>query len=47
MIVSVVREYKWTPHYVEGLFLDEADLFGLEYWFNDVKKLIEDLKTKK
>lgn len=47
MSISVIREYKWTPHYVQGLFLDGADLFGLEYWYEDVAETERKLKEKK
>jgi len=45
MIKSVVREYHWTPHYVNGLFLDEADHLGLMYWYNDVLEIQKELKS--
>lgn len=38
-MVSVIRHYKWTPEYVEGLYLDDADLHSLEFWYNDIKEL--------
>jgi hypothetical protein len=49
MIVSVVREHHWTPDVINGLYLDDADHFGLEFWYNDIKKVSEELnkQTKK
>jgi len=35
MIRAVVRVYQWTPKDFESLYLDDADFFGLEYWYND------------
>ena len=38
MIISVVAEFHWLPSYVGGLFLDQQDQYGLEYWYNVVVK---------
>jgi len=40
---TVVREFHWSPDYVAGLFLDEADEFGLLFWYEDIKEMY---KTK-
>lgn len=47
MIRSVVREHHWSPEAIENLYLDDTDFFALEYWYNDVQKVIEGLKKKK
>lgn len=47
MIKSVVRAYNWTPDKIENLHLDDADFFGLEYWYNDVKEVDNSLKSGK
>lgn len=39
MILSIIRYYHWTPEYVEGLYLDGADLHSLEYWYNDLIRM--------
>lgn len=46
MIKSVVREHHWTPETINGLFLDEVDHFGLEYWYKDVVKVNKQLEQK-
>lgn len=46
MIVSVVREHHWPPEKLGGLFLDDADFRGLEFWYNDVLKCDEEIKAK-
>ncbi len=46
MIKSVVRENKWTPKLIDGLYLDDADHFGLYYWYLDVKEVSQSLKSK-
>ena len=47
MIKSVVREHHWSPSEFKSLYLDDADFFGLEFWFNDVVEVNESLKPKK
>lgn len=34
MIRTVVQEYHWSMSEIENLYLDDADFFGLEYWYN-------------
>jgi len=46
MIVSIVREHHWTPEVINGLYLDDADHFGLEFWYNDIKRVTEELKKE-
>jgi len=43
----VVREHHWTPQKIESLYLDDADFFGLIYWFNDIREVNEELKNPK
>ncbi len=45
MITSVVREHHWLPAQVGSLFLDADDHYGLEYWYNDLVEVNEELKT--
>lgn len=46
MIRSVVREHHWTPETIDGLYLDDRDHHGLEYWYNDVSEVTKSLKPK-
>ncbi len=46
MMKSVVREHKWLPEIIDGLYLDDADHFGLEFWYNDVKQMNDELKER-
>lgn len=45
MIVSVVRQNKWEPAIISRLFLDKQDYHGLEYWYEDAKQVIKEMKT--
>jgi hypothetical protein len=45
MVVSVVRSYKWTPQEIENLYLDDADFFGLEYWYNDAVEYVKEIES--
>lgn len=47
MIKSIVREHHWSPKEINGLYLDSTDHFGLEYWYDDVVQVHNDLKAKK
>ena len=47
MVKTVVREHHWSMSEIERLYLDDADVFGLEYWYNDVKECVDKLKQKK
>ena len=47
MVSSVAGHYKWTPHYItENLYVDDYDIFGLCYWYEIVKKQVEEIKQK-
>lgn len=46
MFVSLVREYKWPPSVLEGLFFDGEDYLGLYYWYDDLKEVHAELKKK-
>lgn len=46
MVKTVVREHHWTPEIINGLYLDDIDRFGLEYWYNDVKECVNEIKKK-
>ena len=46
MISSVVRNYNWTPHYIlEKLYVDDYDVYGLVFWYNDAKEQNESIKN--
>lgn len=47
MIITVVREHHWPPHIIDNLFLDDQDYKGLEFWYNDICKVHEELTKKK
>ncbi|KKN59924.1 hypothetical protein LCGC14_0536740 [marine sediment metagenome] len=46
MIKSVVREHHWPPNIIKNLYLDKEDYQGLEYWYDDVKEVNDNLKKK-
>lgn len=46
MVVSVIRAFRWTPKYVMNeLFVDEIDCLGLTFWYNDVVKQNEEIRS--
>jgi hypothetical protein len=46
MIKSVVRESHWPPDVIGGLFIDEQDYQGLEFWHEDFKDMHKDANKK-
>lgn len=44
MIKSVVREHHWSPRIVGDFFIDREDYKGLEFWYNDMAEVNNDLK---
>jgi hypothetical protein len=46
MIKSVVREHHWSPKQLGDLFLDSIDYLGLEYWYNDVLAVDQEIKSR-
>ncbi len=47
MIRSVVNHYKWSPQLVGDLFIDAEDYLGLEFWYNEVDRMIKELPKDK
>lgn len=47
MIKQVVLELKWLPSQVGSLFIDNIDYRGLEYWHDEVYKMLKALNTRK
>jgi hypothetical protein len=47
MMRSVAREYKWPPDLIGGFFIDNIDHYGLEFWYEDIIKMIEETNNKK
>ena len=39
MIKSVARCYRWSPEIIGNLYCDDADFFGLWYWYEDAKEM--------
>lgn len=46
MIQTVVREHHWEPRQFKRLYLDDSDYNGLEFWYNDVVEVGNELKKK-
>lgn len=42
---TVVRTHHWTPKYVDSLYLDDADCFGLEYWYIDIAESLKEMNN--
>jgi hypothetical protein len=46
MVKTIVRTFHWTPEVINGLYCDDIDHFGIEYWYNDCKEVNEKLNEK-
>lgn len=44
MFRTVVREYHWSPAIVGDFYIDDIDLEGLEFWYNDILEMHDQLK---
>lgn len=42
MIVSIANAYRWPPKVLNGLYVDDIDILGLEFWYNQAKEQIEE-----
>ena len=47
MIKSIVRELHWAIDFIANMYIDDTDVYGIEFWYNDLKELNEKLKPKK
>jgi hypothetical protein len=47
MIKSVVREHKWLPEKIGSFFIDDGDMYGLEFWYLDCIEIAERMNPKK
>jgi len=45
--LTVVREFKWTPSIISNLYVDNIDFEGLFFWYEDIEKVIKEMKNKK
>ena len=45
MIFSVGMQQKWLPEIIDSLYVDAQDHFGLEYWYDNVKKYAQQIET--
>lgn len=39
----MVREFKWPPNVIGGLFIDDEDYRGIMFWYNDLAEVIEEV----
>lgn len=48
MITSVAGEYPWAaPNVLGAFFCDAQDHYGLEYWYNEVVKIVKKIQAAK
>jgi hypothetical protein len=47
MIKSVMREHHWTFLIIDELYMDEDDHRGIQFIYNDIKEVTEEMKVKK
>lgn len=45
--MSVAAQYHWPPQTYEGLYLDDADLFGILWWYEGIVKDEKEFKKFK
>lgn len=42
-----MREYHFTPDVIDTFFLDSKDHHGIEYIYDDIFEVIQEMKPKK
>lgn len=47
IIKTVVREHHFSMLEIDAFFLDNTDHHGLIFWYDDIKKMDDELKNKK
>ena len=47
MIKTVVREHHFSPAQVGDFYFDAIDYQGLEWYYDDICKVIDEMKKKK
>jgi hypothetical protein len=47
MIKTVVREHHFSPAQVGDFYLDAQDYQGLEWYYNDVRQVMDEMKKTK
>lgn len=47
MMITVAREFKWSPGILGDLFFDEEDQDGLMFWYNDVLEMKKQMDSKR
>lgn len=45
MVKSIVREFQWLPKEIGSLFIDGQDMYGIEYWHEDIENRMPKEKT--
>jgi hypothetical protein len=45
MIKSVVLYFEWSPNIIAEMYCDDIDFQGIQYWFEEVKKIDKKLKS--
>jgi len=40
-----VRAHHWSPKEIENLYHDDADFFGIYYWYADVLEHVDQIRA--
>lgn len=39
IVVSVVMHLYWKPDYLQSLYMDDEDEFGLIFWYKEIQEI--------
>ena len=39
IVKTIVNEFHWTPTYIDSLYCDDIDHYGLLYWYNNILEM--------
>lgn len=47
VVKTIVNEYHWFPDKIESLYLDNIDMYGITFWYDNILEMHEKLKSEK
>jgi hypothetical protein len=47
MVKSIARTFHWPPNVLGGLFIDDWDMHGLVFWYNDTKDQVREIEASR
>ncbi len=39
VVFTIINEFHWTPHYIDTLYCDDIDHFGIKYLYDNILEM--------